>query len=296
MKIYIFPTIKLLMSLTILSICIACTSHSDTVNEPANPSESLAITINADGTTSTGAIFAPVSDDSFYLDYVLYKIVDSHLEIVRVDETELKSNIKIYSPVNYWGTTYNVRKIRRQAFYGTDIETIVLPDEIREIETCAFTGCYKLKQINLPKELRYISESCFDGCRNLSISYIPNKIEYIGSWAFTECTFLENIQIPGTCERIYEKAFNKCVFKDLTIADGVKYMYYEAFVNCKIQNLYLPPTLIYFYRSDLPSYRLTHWVFHNAEIENAEVGLSHWLESEIKDYFYEAKISNFNIF
>ena len=288
---------------------VLCASCSDD-DGPKNPAEALSITINANGTTSTGAKFTPASNDSFYLDYVLYKIVDSHIEVISCDKDEIKGDIKVYSPINYLGVTYNVRKIADRAFSGCRaITTVNLPDCINYIGYQSFAHCTNLKSINLPSELPYIYSVCFYECEKLRDVIFPETIEYIGAAAFYNCRNIGKINlpegitsigreaffgcgnlgdltIPSYCKEVDSSAFKGCSFTDLIIENGVEFIYTDAFANCKIKNVILPPSLL-FYMSD-PS--LTSRIFYNSDIDTVIASLSHWSESQRNFFFRGARI------
>ena len=308
MKIFI---LKKFFAATIMlaALCVSCSDDDG----PKNPAEALSITIKADGSTSTGAKFTPASNDSFFLDYVLYQIVDSHIEVIGYDKSEIKGDIKVYSPINYFGVTYNVRSIADGAFSrcGT-ITSVNLPDCINYIGEQAFNECSNLKSINLPSELPYISRQCFDDCKKLNDVILPQGIEFIGGgafgdcanigkvilpegittiggYAFSGCGNLGDLNIPSSCKEIGGGAFEGCSFTNLTIENGVEYVCYEAFANCKIKNVILPSSLIY---RDYPgfSYADTEYVFQNSDIDIVRASLSHWSENERKYFFMNASI------
>lgn len=275
-------------------MCASC-SNDDSVNYPSDP---LSITIQADGTTSNGAKFAPASDDSFYLDYVLYKIVNSHLEVIGCDKSEIKPVVKIYSPINYFGVSYNVRRIGNRAFEENKKTTnIHLPDCIQELGLRAFLNCTNLKSINFPSELLRIGGSCFYGCKNLNDVIFPKNLTYIGWYAFEDCGNLGNVIIPASCKTIYQETFSYCSFKNLTIESGVEYICYRAFSFCEIENLTLPQTLKFGYKQEPDGTSSpTIEAFYNANINKVTANLSHWTERERKSFFNGANINNMSIY
>ena len=270
---------------------VLCASCSDD-DGPKNPAEALSITINANGTTSNGAKFFPASNDSFYLDYVLYQIVDSHIEVIGYDKSEIKGDIKVYSPINYLGVIYNVRRIANKAFSmcGT-ITSVNLPNCINYIGEYAFYECSNLKSINLPSELPYISWDCFRGCKKLNDVSLPKGIEYIEPRAFLDCANIGKIIIPSSCKKVCGGAFEGCSITDLTIENGVEFLYTEAFANCKIKKVVLPPSLIYVNNQPWhPILDDTACVFQNSDIDVVIASLSHCSENERKYFFMNASI------
>ena len=152
--------------LLVLPLAFAVTSCSKDDDEPMKPdqeqptepsqSENIeCVTINSDGTTSTGAIFSPGSNEyTFFIDYIKYQIVSSHIEVIGYDKDEIKANIKPYAKIIYNGSQYNVTAISTSAFRGCKIATkIELPSSIIRIDDEAFSQCENLKEIIFPENL-----------------------------------------------------------------------------------------------------------------------------------------------
>ena len=60
-----------------------------------------------------------------------------------------------------------------------ELESVVFPDEVREIGICAFAGCKNLKAITFPKNINKIWAGAFDDVNNLhEINYAGSKEEW----------------------------------------------------------------------------------------------------------------------
>ena len=120
----------------------------DEPNTPApgeNEDKNLDVTINSDGTTSTGVPFKWESDSKtiFYLNHVKYRIVDTHLEAIGVDEYELKlslgGKVKLYRSVTIDSCNYILRAIGYEAFgdffssKNSNLIFINIPETVTEI-------------------------------------------------------------------------------------------------------------------------------------------------------------------
>lgn len=57
------------------------------------------------------------------------------------------------------------------------VESVVVPNTVKEIETSSFEGCPKLKSIYIPSSVTKIGESAFDFCPNLTIFCEDNKLD-----------------------------------------------------------------------------------------------------------------------
>ena len=99
MKRILKKTSTLIIGSTILALC-ACSGNLDE------------IAIGEDGSNNRNAIVSFIDDYSFYIDYIEYQIVDSHVEVVGYDEIEHVTYIKPYARITIDGTTYETRAIR----------------------------------------------------------------------------------------------------------------------------------------------------------------------------------------
>ncbi len=88
-----------------------------------------------------------------------------------------------------------------------DIEEIILPDSVFEIESGAFWFCISLKTIKVSDKLRFIGNNAFQYCRNLKSIHLPNGLVRIYDSAFIDCKSLESINIPSSIQSFGRNAF-----------------------------------------------------------------------------------------
>lgn len=129
--------------------------------------------------------------------------------------------------VNINKETYTVTAVASKAFYKSprrvNIQTIKLPETIREIGEGAFSWCIYLRSINIPSQVTVIKSSTFWYCKNMVKFVLPENIETIETSAFSDCENLEEINIPGKCVSIQNNAFTWCPkLHKLTIEDGIE--------------------------------------------------------------------------
>ena len=115
----------------------------------------------------------------------------------------------------------------------TSLETIKLPDNIREIENYAFANCKSLCSFTVPKDVTQISEGTFLNCESLSSITLGDEITSIGNSAFTGCNLTE-IQLPSGIESIGEDAFAGNKFTEIIIPSGVSKLGAGAFAGCEL--------------------------------------------------------------
>jgi|GEM_PF-2461778 len=111
----------------------------------------------------------------------------------------------------------DITEIESNVFNGSDLEEITLPEGLKRIGGCAFSGCYKLKEISLPKGITVIDNSTFSYCRNLTKIRLPEGLRVIESSAFEGCSSLEEISIPSSVTKIHVMAFADTRLKEISI-------------------------------------------------------------------------------
>ena len=116
------------------------------------------------------------------------------------------------------------------------LETIILPKTVTDIEKFAFYNCKKLNNIKIPENssLEYIGDSAFLNCENLKNITLPNGIKNIGAYAFRGCRNLTSITIPEGVTSIGEWTFASCRnLTSITIPEGVTSIGEWAFFSCR---------------------------------------------------------------
>ena len=93
-----------------------------------------------------------------------------------------------------------VTEIGMDAFYNTDITSVIIPDSVTSIGDCVFDSCYDLTSVIIGNGVTTIGERAFYSCRNLKNVTIGNGIINIGYFAFRDCSSLTNINYLGTIE------------------------------------------------------------------------------------------------
>lgn len=96
------------------------------------------------------------------------------------------------------GTSYTIVAIGGGAFASqTQLTSVVLPEEVTEVEARAFSDCTALENITLPNSLKKIGVSSFSSCYNLTEIILPENVSEIGDMAFINCTSLRTVKIDA---------------------------------------------------------------------------------------------------
>ena len=108
--------------------------------------------------------------------------------------------------LNKKGNKFIVSSIGKEAFKGSRITSVEIPNTINSIGEGCFMNCKDLKSILLPTSITIIPEKAFSNCTSLNSFIIPGASR-IEKEAFYGCTSLENISIPSNVFFIDSKAF-----------------------------------------------------------------------------------------
>lgn len=171
---------------------------------------------------------------------------------------------KKYKTYTVW---QDVEVIDKNAFAAEYLETVSLPNTIKEIREAAFQRCFSLTNINLPKSLKILGNYSFSGCKKIRKITIPASIEEIGINPFCNSLNLkslsrrfvvndgmlidtqthtliaytgtaEDIIIPSSVTTIGENAFCCCkTIKHVTIGDNVKHIRNRAFIDSTVESV-----------------------------------------------------------
>lgn len=108
-----------------------------------------------------------------------------------------------------------------KVFRQSDIENIILPNNLSEIKESAFYNS-KLLSIRIPASVETIERYAFGGCTSLATVTFEkeSKLATIGSEAFKQCFDLRSIEIPARVETIGNYAFEDCGLSTVTFEKG----------------------------------------------------------------------------
>lgn len=160
-----------------------------------------------------------------------------------------------------------VRTIGRNSFWNAkDIETIIIPETVRQIGYNPFAYCTNTEfKVHSPKYTTYngilysndfhevvcctakiaksgtitlhndtisLGRNSFTGCETLCHITLPPYLKTISRGAFSGCIALEEIHIPESVEFLGDWTFNNCMsLKTIKIPDGLK-IEQNVFKNC----------------------------------------------------------------
>ena len=99
------------------------------------------------------------------VNYINKNLIDSYLNYINVERHQIQSII----------LPDNIKEISAWIFEDcSNLNFIYLPENLLQIGDCAFKGCKRLYLTEFPKELREIGNNAFEGCSNISDSIVNN--------------------------------------------------------------------------------------------------------------------------
>lgn len=268
-----------LFSILIALLAISLSSCSDEKDEPRKPSSSNdnnSVVINNDGTATGGVVFSRLDGETFFLDYVKYKVVDAHLEIIGYDSQELPAEPKLYAEVTLEGTLYKTRSINFRAFGDAKITSVVIPATVTTIGSFCFYECSSLTSVTIPEGVTSIGSECFYGCSSLTSVTIPDGVTEILYSCFYGCSSLTSVTIPEGVTEIGSSCFYGCSSMTSVILPESLKSLGDGFYRCD-------SLAEVTFKSDVPSY---YWPFSSKPIAYVPMQyLQNYNNSHIARYF-----------
>lgn len=135
-----------------------------------------------------------------------YKVVatdpdlqDSEFGFYRINSEELMvsayfgSSKDIVIPDSF--QNYKVTIVGHSLFNSADINSVVIPDSVTEVQDYAFASNKNLSSVTLSKNLKTIGNNAFWNCPKLDKIELPASLKKIGVYAFS-ATGLTSVEIP----------------------------------------------------------------------------------------------------
>ena len=152
---------------------------------------------------------------------------------VSMDKDNPLTEVDIPLTISYGNEDYTVTSIASQAFDGSEMTSVVIPNTITDIQNGAFYRCRNLTEINIPNSVKSIGNFAFIDCSGLTEITIPDGITIIGGQTFEGCTSLSSVTIPQSVTKIDFYAFASCTsLSSITIPSSVIEIAPNAFRGC----------------------------------------------------------------
>ena len=104
----------------------------------------------------------------------------------------------------------SVKRIGKNAFWGTSLKSVVIPPSVEAIGDAAFCCCVKMTSVVLPEGVANIGGMAFYRCWRLESVTIPASVKDIGNGAFSGCKELDSVTMLGERPDVKGDVFDKC--------------------------------------------------------------------------------------
>ena len=132
-------------------------------------------------------------------------------------------------------------EIGEEAFKGSGVTAILMPNTVKNLGAHAFEDCKKLKEVTLSSSLTLIPMAAFRGCDALQELQVPASVTKIADLAF-EASGLKEMELPMGVETVGAGAFYNCQqLEKLAFPNSLKTLGVCCFLYCnKLKSLTLP--------------------------------------------------------
>lgn len=122
-----------------------------------------------------------------------------------------------------------VTRIAGRAFEAEErLESVVIPDSVKEIGYSAFSYCGNLTQVQFSRNLEIIDDEAFRGCVKLQEAVLPDSVQGFGRRVFGDCTALRSFYIPKAVRSMHPANFRNCIsLEGFTISPENEYYMVE---------------------------------------------------------------------
>jgi hypothetical protein len=139
-----------------------------------------------------------------------------------------------------------LKEIQRDAFRNNKaLTSLDLPDSLESIRAGAFVACTELTKITFGSGLKEIGANAFQNDSKIKTLKFGGKVEDIDGYAFGFCTSLVSVDFPASLKSIGNNAFSDCTnLADINFSNGLTSISSEAFKNTALTSIVIPETVI----------------------------------------------------
>ncbi|MCR4743395.1 MAG: leucine-rich repeat protein [Treponema sp.] len=129
---------------------------------------------------------------------------------------------------------YGPLEISEDAFSGSNIKSISIPDSVKELPPCLFENLYDLESVKLPAQIKELPPYLFSGCKNLDKVEMPERLTNFAEGLFYGCSSLKEIPFRIGLQEIGESACAACSsVTSIALPSSVTRIKTGAFAACK---------------------------------------------------------------
>ncbi len=124
-----------------------------------------------------------------------------------------------------------LRSIGSFAYYGTALERVLMPPQVKELHDGTYALCKDLTSIELGPAIKRIGKNALShtGLKNV---VLPPKVEIIDEEAFSHCE-IEEIALSENLKKINSRAFEYTNLVEISVPDKVTHLGSFVFEGCE---------------------------------------------------------------
>lgn len=135
----------------------------------------------------------------------------------------------------------------RTFYYNNTLESVVIPDSVKEIGKYAFASCTNLKSVTMGNGMKKINERAFGDCDNLNSVHIDDLSNWCELYIYSQYSTplyyakhlylngkeVQNLIIPADVKSVKQYVFCRCEgLTSISMLDGVTSIGARAFDSC----------------------------------------------------------------
>ena len=131
------------------------------------------------------------------------------------------------------GTTLAGMMLQTGVFMGhTEIERVIVGENLKTVGIGAFSGCTSLESIDLGG-VTGLGKWAFQNCSSLAEAELNEGITELADYVFTGCASLEDIALPAGLVSIGSSTFSGCsALQSISLPSGLESIGASAFSGC----------------------------------------------------------------
>lgn len=127
----------------------------------------------------------------------------------------------IYGQITKVKLPKSLKNIGEHAFSCNRLNSVIIPDEMTDINKYAFSSCLYLNEVVFPEGLKKIGDGAFYNC-GINELNLPSTVEELGESAFEQNVNLNKVILPNSVNLIGERCFQACnTLQSITFSSGM---------------------------------------------------------------------------
>jgi len=119
-------------------------------------------------------------------------------------------------------------------FKASGVKTVRFVADLEKLGYGCFNGCEQLESIVIPEGVTQINDYCFNGCSALHTVVLPETLTSIGVYSFGETAALTEIVLPEGLTGVDNNAFFMSGLKSFTAPSTLEKVGSGAFFGCEV--------------------------------------------------------------